>query len=247
MSDTPKLPATQEIEMKLDARAPWVLNKADEIFFQVCDEVKLRRRYTSQLHYYDTTDLRLRKNGVLLRTLDANQPHYGSRIQIKTAGSTNNGTLTRTEFNLAASGNGLRLKDIEGHPATELLAPVGRRRLKHWFTTSTDRTELRAYFNVDGKKVLIECALDNITYQRGDNLHVFRTGCEIELEVKTAYSDPTLTAEEADKALKHVAGLLKDALPHLTAITQSRADAGFGDLAPAQADSRSLQAKNFKT
>lgn len=236
---TPQLPDTREIEIKFTAAAPWVLHKADEIFLLASDEPKARRQYRSHLHYYDTPDLKLRQHGVLLRTLDANEPHFNSRIQIKTAGRANPGSLMiRTEFNLSAKGNGLRLQDIKGHPANAFLKPAKRANLKHWFTTVTDRTELRAMYVVDGKHVMIECALDQVTFERADNRHVFRTTCEIELEVKTKYSDPTLTDAEAQAAVQHVAAIMTRALPHLKVNTKSRADAGFGDLAGKKADSR---------
>ena len=230
---TPQLPDTREIEMKFTAAAPWVLHKADEIFLMNADEPKARRRYTSHLHYYDTPKLKLRQHGVLLRTLDANEPHFNSRIQIKTAGRANpNSLMIRTEFNLSAQGNGLRLQDIKGHPANAFLNPVKRSSLKHWFTTVTDRTELRAIYVVGGKSVMIECSLDQIIFQRADDNMQFRSGCEVELEVKTKYSDPTLTDAEAQAAIRHVANIMVKALPHLKVNTQSRADMGFGDLSP---------------
>lgn len=241
---TPQLPDTREIEMKLTAAAPWVLHKADEIFLTMADEPKARRRYTSHLHYYDTPKLTLRKHGVLLRTLDANEPHFDSRIQIKTAGRANpNSLLIRTEFNLAAKGNGLRLQDIKGHTANSFLKPAKRSALKHWFTTITDRTELRAIYVVGGKRVMIECALDQVVFRRADTGHEFRSACEIELEVKTKYSDPTLTDAEAQAAVRHVANIMSRALPHLKVNTKSRADAGFGDLAGKMADSRPATTK----
>lgn len=233
---TPQLPDTREIEMKFTAAAPWVLNKADEIFLLSADEPKARRQYTSHLHYYDTPKLTLRKHGVLLRTLDANEPHFNSRIQIKTAGRANpNSLMIRTEFNLSASGNGLRLQDIKGHPANAFLNPAKRSALKHWFTTVTNRTELRAIYVIGGKNVMIECALDHVVFQRAADNMQFRSGCEIELEVKTKYSDPTLTDAEAQAAIRHVANIMLRALPHLKVTTKSRADLGFGDLAPAAA------------
>lgn len=244
---TPQLPDTREIEMKFTAAAPWVLNKADEIFLMSADEPKARRRYTSHLHYYDTPKLTLRKHGVLLRTLDANEPHFNSRIQIKTAGRANpNSLLIRTEFNLAAKADGLRLQDIKGHRALSFLSPAKRSDLKHWFTTVTDRTELRAIYVVGGKKVMIECALDQIVFQRADDRHEFRSACEIELEVKAKYSDPTLTDAEAQGAIRHVANIMTKALPHLKVNTKTRADAGFGDLAGKAADSRPKRTKKLR-
>lgn len=235
---SPMLDKDQEVEIKLSASAPWVLHRAYEIFVAGCDEMARVKRYTSHLHYYDTNDLRLRNSGVMLRTLDASQPHFGSRIQIKTAGVMQGDTLARSEFNLAARKDGLRLSDIKGHPATALLDTAKGKRYKHWFTTVTKREELRGFFTVNGKRVMIECALDQVTYQRGDNQHIFRTGCEIELEVKQAYSDPTLTAAEAQVALTQVAALMRQSLPHLKVVTASRADYGFGDLVARTGDSR---------
>ena len=40
---TPQRPDTREIEIKFTAAAPWVLNKADEIFLLSADEPKARR------------------------------------------------------------------------------------------------------------------------------------------------------------------------------------------------------------
>lgn len=240
---SPQLGKDLELELKMTAAAPWVLNKAHEVFVFNCDEITRKQRYTSHLHYYDTNDLRLRNSGVLLRTLDANAPFFGSRIQIKTAGVAAGEALARSEFNLAARKNGLRLRDIKGHPATDLLTVAKGKSYKHWFTTVTQREELRGIFTVNGKRVMIECALDQVTYHRGDNNYIFRTGCEIELEVKQAYSDPALTAADAQAALAHVAQLMRASLPHLKVTTASRADLGFGDLAGIKGDSRAATPK----
>jgi inorganic triphosphatase YgiF len=156
----PQIDADLEIESKFACQRASDLDLAAEAFRSISREIRKTNRYTSALHYYDTAALDLRGQGVILRTLDANPPHYDSRVQIKSAQQGTGGMMQRTEHNLPVSGNGLKLDDLKGHAALAFLKAAKGRAYQHWFTTLTDRREIRAMFAINGKDVMIECDFD---------------------------------------------------------------------------------------
>ncbi len=235
--------ADLELERKFACSRAADLDAAAEMFQSLSVDIRLTNRYTSALHYYDTADLDLRQSGVILRTLDANPPHYSSRVQIKSAQSGDNGLMRRTEHNLAVSADGLQLQDLKGHAALAFLQAARKKPYQHWFTTLTDRREIRAMFAINGKAVMIECALDRFRYYRPGETAAFHRGCELEIELKQKYSDPSLTAAEAEAVLAAVGQMLRAAVPGLKPTSSSRADRGFAALARKAGDSRCVATK----
>ncbi|MDD9900507.1 MAG: hypothetical protein OXT65_05975 [Alphaproteobacteria bacterium] len=216
-----------EIEKKFTVPQPQNLTTARDLFLSMSDSgtPERARQYHSVLRYFDTHDGALQAAGVTLRTVDAAPPHFGAYVEIKKTLKSDKDGMTRMEYNFPVEKNGPDLSVITDPVAQNLLAPLQGRMPDDSFQTDYDREEIRAAFTVNDKRIVVELSLDDVYYKKGEK--TLRHDYEVEIEPKTKYSDPTITAKDIRDVMQHIEAVLMSNIKGMAVNPHDRAQTGF--------------------
>ncbi len=216
-----------EIESKFEVAAEKDLAALEQAFQSLGDAGLVRdRSYETVIRYYDTPSFDLDGAGVYLRAMDACPPYFKAEVCVKTRGNLDaDGTLTREEHGFDSEKNGLNL-DVLSEDAQKLVAPARDKTLSEIFNTVTRRHDMVKSFNVAGKKIAIDLALDHVDFIDADTGETLRSALEVEIEYKAHFSDPGISNAEAAAC---VAAIRHELAQHagLTPISESRAETGY--------------------
>lgn len=216
-----------EIEAKYEAASAADLIRLRDVFCAMSRHAIRDRDYAPSIHYFDTDDFALDRAGVVLRTMDAHADTFPSEVCVKTKGVLDHGTLKREEYKMQTPKNGLDLAALDTIArAKELVAPAAGKTLTKAFSTVSKRSDICLGFDVGGKTVAIDLALEDVLIVEAATGDVLRHAFEAEIEFKQSKSDKSVTEAEAIVVLDTVKAALKNAAP-LTELYEGRGEAGF--------------------
>lgn len=189
--------------------------------------------------YYDTagdnaeTAYRLFHEGTTLR-VRFNADGSDADIAVKTEGyKSPYGTTIREEFEFRMDAPRLDLDMLASERARGLVSTVPASKLQPIFATEVQRACVTVETQIDGKKAVVEIAFDDCLYRAHQNVAAGRQGPEIhhtyevEFEFKQKASDPSLTYDQATRAVEKVASALQGAGVDMKLNHYSKARLGF--------------------
>lgn len=218
-----------------------------DVFAGVSRDILRDRAYETVIRYYDTPDFVLDQNGAVLRSMDECPPYFQSEVCVKTKGNLMDGILKREEYELpgeAPKPGQVPDIDVLTHPrAREIVAPARGKKLSEAFNTVTRRHDMCRVIEVEGKKVGIDVAVDDISFIETTTGRILKRAFEAEVEYKKTYSDPGVTPAQVDAALKKVLKALTGQV-RMRPISESRGETGFRLLREKKAGTKRVEPKN---
>lgn len=189
--------------------------------------------------YYDTagdapdTAYRLFHEGTTLR-VRFNADGSDADIAVKTEGyKSPYGTTIREEFEFRMDKPKLDLDKLDSERARALVSTVPANKLQPIFATEVQRACVTVETQIDGKRAVVEIAFDDCLYRMhqgvtpGQKGPAFHHTFEVEFEFKQKDSDPSLTYDQATRAVEKVASALQGAGVDMKLNHYSKARLGF--------------------
>jgi len=224
-----------EMEIKYAVLSDDDLATAKRVFLALTPEILRERDFTVIMRYYDTPAFDPLQSGTTLRKMDECLPLFVPEIHIKTIGhATDDGILLRDEyrFTLPNDSNDIDLSSIDRPDVRDMMMPAADQKLSEVFRTVNARNDIRAVFNINAKRAVIELSVENTVYLDACTGAELTSAFEIELELNQHHSDAGLTHDEALGAIRQIGDALAKEIPSLRTVTASKAETGFSFFRP---------------